>query len=83
MHTEGWPATQGAWQALFSTMTVLLCFLQAFLKIRDRATQALAEVFDQVREQVWRAYRTPDKAALAQRLAGFGKGRKRHYRTRR
>src|SRR5512144_1345827 len=45
-----------------------LCFLHAFLKIRDRATKALTEYFEQVRQKVWRAYRAPHKAAFAQRL---------------
>ena len=68
VNTDGWSATQGAWKALFPTITVILCFLHAFLKIRDRATKALAEAFDQVRERVWQAYRAPTKAAFAQRL---------------
>jgi hypothetical protein len=68
VNTDGWPATQGAWKALFPTITVILCFLHAFLKIRDRATKALAEVFVPVSEKVWHAYRAPTKAAFAQRL---------------
>lgn len=68
VNTDGWPATQGAWKALFPTITVILCFLHAFLKIRDRATKALTEVFEQVSQKVWRAYRAPNKAAFAQRL---------------
>lgn len=68
VNTDGWCATQGAWKALFPTITVILCFLHAFLKIRDRATKALAEVFAQVGEKVWQAYRAPTKAAFAQRL---------------
>jgi hypothetical protein len=36
VNTDGWFATQNAWQALFATITVMQCFLHAFLKIRDR-----------------------------------------------
>jgi hypothetical protein len=68
VNTDGWPATQGAWKALFPTITVILCFLHAFLKIRDRATKALSEVFAQVQERVWEAYHAPSKGAFAQRL---------------
>ena len=68
VNTDGWAATQGAWKSLFPTITVILCFLHAFLKIRDRATKTLSACFDQVREKVWRAYRAPNKAAFAQRL---------------
>ena len=34
VNTDGWQATQGAWKALFSNITVILCFLHAFLKVR-------------------------------------------------
>ncbi|MEE4379649.1 MAG: hypothetical protein V2J55_19350 [Candidatus Competibacteraceae bacterium] len=68
VNTDGWAATQGAWQALCPTTTLILCFLHAFLKIREHATQALSEVFAPVREKVWHAYYAPTKAAFAQRL---------------
>ena len=41
VNTDGWPATQQAWKALFNQITVILCFLHAFLKIRDRAEESL------------------------------------------
>ena len=68
VNTDGWPARQAAWKALFPTVTVIVCFLHAFLKIRDRATKALSEVFAQVSERVWNAYRAPTSASFAQRL---------------
>lgn len=39
VNPDGWSATQGAWRTLFPSITVILCFLHAFLKIRDRATK--------------------------------------------
>ena len=68
VNTDGWQATQGAWKALFPHITVILCFLHAFLKIRDRATKALGAVFAQVQERVWEAYHAPSKRAFSQRL---------------
>ena len=68
VNTDGWSATQAAWKALFPTITVILCFLHAFLKVRDRATKALTESFEQVRERIWNAYHAPNKATFAQRL---------------
>lgn len=68
VNTDGWAATQAAWQALFPTITVILCFLHAFLKVRERATKALTAIFEQVRERIWNAYQAPSKAAFAQRL---------------
>ncbi len=68
VNTDGWQATQGAWKALFSNITVILCFLHAFLKIRDRATKAVGLFFAQVQERVWEAYHAPTKRAFSQRL---------------
>jgi hypothetical protein len=68
VNTDGWQATQGAWKALFTHITVILCFLPAFLKIRDRATKTLGDVFAQVQKRVWEAYHTPSKRAFSQRL---------------
>ena len=41
VNTDGWQATQNAWQHWFPQITVILCFLHAFIKIRDRATEVL------------------------------------------
>lgn len=68
VNTDGWAATQAAWKTLFPTVTVMLCFLHAFLKIRDRATKVLKEVFYQASERIWDAYHAPSKASFAQRL---------------
>jgi hypothetical protein len=68
VNTDGWQATQGAWKALFPQITVILCFLHAFLKIRDRATKTLGNAFAQVQKRVWEAYHAPSKRAFSQRL---------------
>jgi hypothetical protein len=68
VNTAGGQATQGAWKALFTHMTIILCFLHAYLKIRDRATKTLGEAFAQVQTRVWEAYHAPSKRALSQRL---------------
>jgi len=38
--TDGWHATREAWQQLFLTMTLVLCFLHSVLKIMDRCRGA-------------------------------------------
>jgi hypothetical protein len=68
VNTDGWQATQGAWQALFPHMTVILCLLHAFLKMRERATKTLGEAFAQVQTRVWEAYHAPSTRAFSQRL---------------
>src|SRR4051794_19463549 len=67
VNTDGWPATQAAWRALFQGVTLILCFLHAFLKVRDRAKH-LKGTFDALREQVWGAYHAPDARTFSQRF---------------
>ena len=39
VNTDGWAATRNAFQTLFPRITVVLCLLHGFLKIRDRCPQ--------------------------------------------
>jgi len=68
VNTDGWPATQNAWKAFFNQITVILCFLHAFIKIRDRAKKAFGELGQEVQQRVWDAYHAPSKRAFSQRL---------------
>lgn len=68
VNTDGWPATQNAWRALFVAVVVVQCFLHTFLKIRACATKQLAEVFEAVSDKVWLAYRAETKRSFSQRL---------------
>ncbi len=67
VNTDGWEATQKAWQGLFPRITVILCFLHAFIKIRERCKKG-AELFRAIGDRVWEAYRAPTKRAFAQRV---------------
>jgi hypothetical protein len=67
VNTDGWSATQAAWQALFQGLTLILCFLHAFLKIRERAVH-LKETFADLSRRVWEAYHAPEPRSFAQRL---------------
>jgi hypothetical protein len=67
VNTDGWAGTQAAWKALFPRVVLLLCFLHAWLKIRDRAKH-LKELFTEVSRRVWGAYHAPDRRHFAQRL---------------
>src|SRR5687768_11921577 len=68
VNTEGWQATQNAWKALFNQITVVLCFLHAFIKIRDRAKKSFGELGQELQKRVWEAYRATSKRAFSQRL---------------
>ena len=54
-------------------MVILLCFLHAWLKIRDRAKH-LKELFAEVSRRVWEAYHAPDRRSFGQRLRRSGSG---------
>ena len=68
VNTDGWAATQNAWRHWFTSITVILCFLHAYIKIRDRATKVLADSFNEAASQVWEAYEATTKASFSQRL---------------
>jgi hypothetical protein len=77
VNTDGWPATRAAWRALFKGVTVILCFLHAFLKIRDRAVH-LKETFTDLSRRVWEAYHAPDSRSFSQRLRRLREWAKAH-----
>ena len=70
VNTDGWLATQKAWQALFVTITIIECFLHAFLKIRDRC-KGLKTLFSQIKAYVWNIYHAPDAADFRQQMNQF------------
>ena len=68
VNTDGWTATQNAWQSLYPAIKVIECFLHAFLKVRDRATKKLNDYFEPVADKIWDCYRALSKASLAQQI---------------
>jgi len=52
VNTDGWAATRNAFQACFPGITVVLCFLHGFLKVRDRCRKA-----HELHRRVWDIYR--------------------------
>ena len=67
-NTDGWQATGKAWQNLFPFVTVIKCFLHAFISIRDRAKKKHRDLFDEIAEAVWHAYRAENKRSFSQRI---------------
>ncbi len=70
VNTDGWLATQKAWQVLFVTITVIECFLHAFLKIRDRCKR-LKTLFPQIKASVWNIYHASDATDFRHRMIEF------------
>jgi hypothetical protein len=70
VNTDGWSPTQLAWQALFPAITVILCFLHAFLSIRTRAKH-LKDTFQAIRQRAWDIYHAPQPADFLKQVADF------------
>lgn len=68
VNTDGWIATQNAWNKLFPTIQVIECFLHAFLKVRDRATKKVKNYFMTAADKIWNCYRCESKRQLAQQI---------------
>lgn len=56
VNTDGWKATQLAWQTLFPLIVIIECFLHAFLKIRDRCQKRYQDVYSEISQRVWDVY---------------------------
>lgn len=66
VNTDGWFATQNAFQSLFATIAVVLCFLHGFLKIRDRCRKAR-----ELHQRIWEVYRAATAVEFHTRMAVF------------
>jgi len=67
VNTDGWAATSLAWTTLFPTITVLLCYLHAFIKIRSRCKR-LGDVFDTIKTHVWEIYHVESRVEFIERV---------------
>ncbi len=63
VNTDGWAATRNAFQGWFPLITVVLCFLHGFLKIRDRCRKA-----HDLHRRVWEVYRAATAEAFRHRM---------------
>jgi hypothetical protein len=67
VNTDGWGGTIAAWSALFPMITLIRCFLHAWLRIRDRAKN-LKEKFFEIGERVWEVYYSETRRVMGQRI---------------
>ena len=71
VNTDGWLATHNAWRTLFTTITVMHCFLHAFLKIRDRTKRRFKSIYRDLQQQVWDIYHAADRQEFFRRMTDF------------
>jgi len=67
VNTDGWSGTQSAWLALFVGVTLIRCFLHAWLSIRDRSKN-LKALFFEIGERVWDVYYAETRTMMGQRI---------------
>jgi hypothetical protein len=67
VNTDGWNATGQAWLNAFSNITIIRCFLHAFIAIRDRSKR-LGDLYNKIGDLVWDAYRAENKRTFSQRI---------------
>jgi len=70
VNTDGWAATQAAWRSLFSQVTVILCFLHAFLNVRKRCKR-LQETYTALKTRIWETYHAPDAPTFLAKIAAL------------
>jgi len=68
VNTDGWKATQNAWNTIFSGIIIINCFLHIYIKIRDRAKMKYKDHFFQAAEKLWDCYRSQTKTSFSQRV---------------
>ena len=68
VNTDGWLATQNAWETLFPYAVLIACFLHIYIKIRDRSKKKFKDVYDQVVTRLWNCYEAENKASFSQRV---------------
>lgn len=71
VNTDGWLATHKAWHALFTNITIIQCFLHAFLKIRDCTKKRYQAIYADIQQKVWDIYRAPDRQDFLRQMADF------------
>ena len=71
VNTDGWAATQKAWLTLFTTITIIECFLHPFISIRSRCKKKFKAFWPQIQEEVWNIYKATDSDSFLAQIDHF------------
>ena len=66
VNTDGWWATQNAFLSLFPAISIVLCFLHGFLKIRDRCFKE-----HELHKRIWEVYFARSASDFRLRMESF------------
>jgi hypothetical protein len=67
VNTDGWESTQNAWQQLFPSVTLMLCFLHTVLSIQQSCRRN-HQFFQDITQKLWELYHSPSPSYFGQRL---------------
>jgi hypothetical protein len=67
VNTDGWEPTQKAWESLFPSVTLVLCFLHTVLGVVQHCRRQ-PQVWRRVCDKLWHLYAALNKSKFAQRL---------------
>ena len=67
VNTDGWDHTQAAWQTLFPSITIVLCFLHVVLDVQQRCRRNKT-LRQKLTDRLWHVYKATTKRQFAQRL---------------
>ena len=67
VNTDGWAATQNAWKTIFPTISIIVCFLHVYIKIRDRGKR-YQDIFFDATSKLWDCYHAENKRSFSQRV---------------
>jgi hypothetical protein len=67
INVDGWDNTKKAWKNNYSGVTILLCFLHAFLSIRKRCRKEV-DFLKEVSSKIWKAFKAKSKKSFSQQL---------------
>ena len=78
VNTDGWGATRRALLALFPTITIMGCFLHAFIAIRSRCRKKWQDAWPQIQDWVWQIYEAETSLLFLADVASFESWAKSH-----
>ena len=70
VNLDGWEQTHSAWKALFTPITVILCFLHFYIKIRDSLRRNYP-LLQNIAERLWNCYKANSRHSFSQRVRRF------------
>ncbi len=68
VNIDGWQATHNAFKTLFSTISIIFCFLHPYIKLRKCSKKKHSDLFRQVADKLWSAYRAKNRSSFSQQI---------------